>query len=153
MFHLQSLEQRWLLTTAHFTIDAGQNVHAISRFIYGTNQALSGAFSNNTFERSGGNRLTAYNWENNASNAGSDWFFENDNFMGGGNTPGGAMSPTITDAASHNAGALITVPMAGYVSADKNGDGDVRYTGNTWDAANNRWIQGSPNPNYLAQRF
>ena len=77
----------------HFAIDAAADVHAISRFIYGVNESLTGAYSNLTLTRSGGNRWTAYNWENNASNAGSDWFFENDNFLGGGNTPGGAIVP------------------------------------------------------------
>jgi hypothetical protein len=151
MFRQDPLEPRLLLTTAHFTIDAALNVHAISRFIYGVNQSLAGAYANNTFERSGGNRWTAYNWENNASNAGSDWYFQNDNYLGGGNTPGGAIMPTLADAASHNAGALITIPINGYVSADKNGDGDVRYTGNTWNGTG--WNQGTFNPNYLAERF
>ena len=101
----EHLEQRWLLAAdVHFNIDALQNVHNISRFIYGVNQSLSGAYSNNTFERVGGNRLTAYNWENNASNAGSDYLFQNDGYLGGGDTPGGAMIPAITDAANHNAG-------------------------------------------------
>ena len=31
-----------------------------------------------TFDRDGGNRWTAYNWETNASNAGSDYLYEND---------------------------------------------------------------------------
>src|SRR5215211_9186792 len=113
---IQLLEPRRFLAV-HFAIDPTLSVHPISRYIYGVNQSLSGAYANATFERSGGNRWTAYNWENNASNAGSDYLFQNDNYLGGGNTPGGAVIPTITDAANHNAGALITIPMAGYVSA------------------------------------
>jgi hypothetical protein len=148
----EALEPRRLFTAdVHFSIDAAANVHAISRFIYGVNQSLDGNYANLTFTRSGGNRLTAYNWENNASNAGSDWFFENDNYLGGGNTPGGAIMPMLANASARNAGALVTIPMAGYVSADKNGDGDVRYTGNTWNGTG--WVQGTPNPNYLQQRF
>jgi len=39
------------------------------------------------FNRSGGNRWTAYNWENNASNAGSDWGpYSSDNALGASNT-------------------------------------------------------------------
>src|SRR4051794_39722504 len=63
----EPLERRWHLTAdVHFSIDVAQNVHAISRFIYGVNQSLSGDYANLTLTRSGGNRLTAYNWENNA---------------------------------------------------------------------------------------
>jgi hypothetical protein len=41
--------------------------------------------------------------------------------------------------------------MAGYASADKLGNGDVRYSGNTWNGST--WVNGTPNPNYLAERF
>ncbi|MEP7345781.1 MAG: Ig-like domain-containing protein, partial [Gemmatimonadaceae bacterium] len=60
--------------------------HPISRFIYGLN-FLIGAWDDATppagitLSRIGGNRMTAYNWENNYSNAGSDYYFQNDNFM------------------------------------------------------------------------
>ena len=118
-------------------------VKPISRFIYGVNQSLTGSYSNLTLTRLGGNRWTAYNWENNASNAGSDWYFQNDSYLGGGNTPGGAVSPSIQNASDHNAGILITIPTAGYVSADKLGNGDVRYVNG-----------GSvPDPTYLQTRF
>jgi autotransporter-associated beta strand protein len=131
-------------TSVNFTVDALQGVKPISRYIYGVNQSISGSLSGATFTRLGGNRWTAYNWETNASNAGSDWHFQNDNFLGGGNTPGGAISPTIQNASDNNAGVLITIPMAGYVSADKLGNGDVRYVnGNT----------NNPDPTYLQTRF
>src|SRR3954470_14649697 len=142
----ERLEIRRLMAV-HFAIDATANVRSISRYIYGINQSIAGAWNNATFTRSGGNRMTAYNWENNASNAGSDWFFENDNYLSASNTPGAAIAPMLANASARNAGALVTIPMAGYVSADKNGDGDVRYTGNTWNGTS--WVQGTPNPNYL----
>jgi len=146
----EHLEARWLMAV-HFAIDADQNVHPISRYIYGVNQSITGAFSKATLTRSGGNRMTAYNWENNASNAGSDYLYQNDAFLGGGNTPGGAIAPVLANASANNAGAIITIPMAGYVSADKNGGGDVRYTGNTWNGST--WVNGTANPDYLSQRF
>jgi len=114
-------------SSVNFSIDTGQAVKPISRFIYGVNQSLTGNYSNLTLDSMGGNRWTAYNWENNASNAGSDWYFQNDNYLGGGNTPGGAVGPSIQNASDHNAGIIITIPMAGYVSADMLGNGDVRY--------------------------
>src|SRR3954463_15254346 len=122
---LEVLELRRLFAV-HFTIDPAASVHPISRFIYGINQSFSGAFSNDTFTRLGGNRWTAYNWENNASNAGSDFQYQNDGFLSSSNVPGAAVSAEITDAANHNAGILLTVPMNGYVSADKSPGGDVR---------------------------
>jgi hypothetical protein len=72
-----------------FAIDSAQDVRAISRFIYGINGWDAVRPKNLTLSRSGGNRMTAYNWETNASNAGSDYFNEND-LLGGGTTPNGA---------------------------------------------------------------
>jgi hypothetical protein len=123
--------------TVHFTIDAQQNVQPISRLIYGVNQPLEGAYANLPFTRLGGNRWTAYNWVTNASNAGSDWQFQNDGYLGGGDTPGGAILPAIKNASARGAGLLITIPICGYVSADKQGNGDVRKSG----------------PDYLQTRF
>ena len=109
----------------------------ISPLIYGANSTdYAGMGSGFRFARSGGNRLTAYNWENNASNAGSDWYFQNDGLMGATNESGWADRVFIQSATSAGVVPLVTIPMAGYVAADKNGDGDVRNS-----------------PNYLATRF
>ena len=119
-----------------FVIDAAAQVKPISRFIYGINDTLGGTHANLTARREGGNRWTAYNWVNNASNAGSDYFYQNDNYLGGGNTPGGAVIPAIDNARQNNAALLLTIPIQGYVAADKKGDGDVRNS-----------------PDYLNKRF
>jgi hypothetical protein len=120
-----------------FNIDAAAS-KPISPYIYGINEfAIGGAaWPNLTFRRVGGNRWTAYNWVNNASNAGSDFIFQNDNYLGGGNVPGGAVIPAIQNASAHKAALLLTIPIQGYVAADKKGDGDVHDT-----------------PDYLAKRF
>jgi hypothetical protein len=118
--------------TAHFTVDAARNVHPISPYIYGINLPLDGQLARLTFRRVGGNRWTAYNWVNNASNAGSDFIFQNDNFLGGGNKPGGAVVDAIRNAAQRNAALLLTVPINGYVAADKKADGDVRDSGDNY---------------------
>ena len=97
-------------TSVNFSVDTLQGVKPISRYIYGVNQPISGGLSGATMTRLGGNRWTAYNWETNASNAGSDWYFQNDNYLGGGNTPGGAVMPTIQNASDHNAAVLLTIP-------------------------------------------
>ena len=95
----------------------------ISPYIYGTN-FYSGNTSpqpNFTLDRAGGNRWTAYNWETNASNAGSDYFYQNDSYLSSSNVPAEAVRSFI--AGDHNAGlaSLVTFQLQGYVSADENG--------------------------------
>ena len=68
-----------------FTINSGQVVNAISPYIYGSN---SSQITNRTFDRSGGNRLTGYNWETNASNAGADWYHHSDYDLARAGRPG-----------------------------------------------------------------
>jgi hypothetical protein len=113
-----------------FAIDSTQDVRAISRFIYGMNffDPAQSRPKNLTMSRSGGNRNTAYNWETNDSNAGADYFNQNDDFMGGGNAPNGAIAPLILRARAANAAILVTLPTIGHVSADHNGGGDVNQT-------------------------
>ena len=115
--------------TVQFTVDAGKPGKPISRYIYGVNLGLDGPYSTLTLTRAGGNRWTAYNWTNNASNAGNDWHFQNDAMLGGGDVPGGALAPSIKKAGERGAGIVLTIPMAGYVAADKNGGGDVHKSG------------------------
>ncbi|MFI5184558.1 MAG: glycoside hydrolase family 44 protein, partial [Vicinamibacteria bacterium] len=123
--------------SVRFTIDTSANVHPISPYVYGMNQGdWEGRSRHLTLGRLGGNRFTAYNWENNASNAGTDFQNQNDDYLGGGNTPGEVVRQGV--AASHSAGAsmVVTVPIQGYVAADKSGGGDVNQT-----------------PDYLSVRF
>ncbi|MBK8479440.1 MAG: hypothetical protein IPL39_25095 [Opitutaceae bacterium] len=112
-------------TTATVTIavDAA-NPHAISPWIYGMNfyQSSAATTRNLTIDRMGGNRWTAYNWENNASNSGSDWGpYSNDSHLGGGETPGEAVRGVIAADRTRGNASIFTVQMQGYVSADKSG--------------------------------
>jgi fibronectin type 3 domain-containing protein len=96
---------------------------SISPWIYGTN-FYSGNTSPQpsfTFDRAGGNRWTAYNWETNASNAGSDYFYQNDSYLSSSNVPAEAVRSFI--AADQGAGlaSLVTFQLQGYVSADESG--------------------------------
>lgn len=102
----------------------------ISPYIYGANTPDWKTMHGVTLSRIGGNRMTAYNWETNASNAGNDWHFQNDGYMGESNEPGLTMRKFLEDSQSNGAAALLTVPTAGYVSADKKADGDVMQTPN-----------------------
>ncbi len=115
--------------SVRFTIDSQAGRSPISPFIYGTNEDVgAGGARGLRLGRLGGNRWTAYNWETNASNAGSDFQHQNDAFLGGGNTAGEAVRPHVASAFAAGASMIVTVPIAGYVSADKAPGGDVNQT-------------------------
>jgi hypothetical protein len=96
----------------------------ISPYIYGID-AISNASIPNvpavTIYRMGGNRWTAYNWTTNASNAGSDFEYESDNFLTASTIPGFAVYPSINANIAAGQATLFTVPMQGLVSADESG--------------------------------
>ena len=54
----------------HVLVDPSKVVAQIDDLTYGANQTLIPEIK---FRRVGGNRMTGYNWETNASNAGRDW--------------------------------------------------------------------------------
>jgi hypothetical protein len=110
----------------------------ISPWIYGLNfyGEVPGAPPHLTLDRMGGNRWTAYNWENNASNSGSDWGpYSNDSYLGGGSTPAEAVRSVIAADQTLGMATLMTVQMQGYVSADTSGLVNIN------------------DPNHLANRF
>ena len=97
----------------------------ISPWIYGVNfyEKMADAPRNLTLNRAGGNRWTAYNWENNASNAGIDYGpYHSDDYLGGGELPGEAVRSLVAADRVRGNASLITVPLQGYVAADKNGN-------------------------------
>lgn len=95
----------------------------ISPYIYGINfySGVTGAPPLLTFDRAGGNRWTAYNWETNASNAGSDYLYENDNYLSSSNVPAEAVRSFIAVDQANGLASLITLQLQGLVSADENG--------------------------------
>ncbi|MFN3729461.1 MAG: glycoside hydrolase family 44 protein [Fimbriimonadaceae bacterium] len=128
MFALVCFALQGLLPLGEFTVDITVQ-KPISPYIYGTNfpewEGLGRGF---TLARLGGNRTTAYNWETNASNAGADWHHQNDGHMEESNEAGLTYRKFLEAAQKHGAGAILTIPTLGYVSADKNADGDVNKT-------------------------
>lgn len=107
-----------------FAINAAAT-YPISRFIYGGNfiddpANYTGGVTpvEMTFNRMGGNRLSAYNWENNFSNAGADFNWQNDRYLSSSTTPGNAVRQHATPTFARNQAFLATVPMLGYVAAD-----------------------------------
>ncbi|HTC22108.1 MAG TPA: glycoside hydrolase family 44 protein, partial [bacterium] len=79
--------------------------------------------------------MTAYNWENNASNAGTDYGPNHEDWfmVPSGVTPPGMPATTLTTFIAGNnalsAASLVTLQMAGYVSANGNCNCDVTETG------------------------
>jgi hypothetical protein len=99
------------------------NTHPISPYIYGINGAagIAGRPSGLTLDRAGGNRWTAYDWETNASNAGSDYLYENDNYLSGSATPAEAVRSFIAGDQALGLASIVTFQMQGLVSADESG--------------------------------
>jgi fibronectin type 3 domain-containing protein len=104
------------------TIDP-TNTKPISPYIYGINfyNGVTGAPPLLTFDRAGGNRWTAYNWETNASNAGSDYLYENDDYLSSSTAPAEAVRSFVAGDQAVNAASLITVQLQGLVASDENG--------------------------------
>lgn len=106
-------------------VDVGGNTKSISPYIYGVNQyTTQDTIKNVTTHsiRQGGNRMTAYNWETNASNAGSDWQHSSDTNLSSSEDPADCVQGLSKAAAKNNIDyKLTTLQLAGYVSADKNG--------------------------------
>lgn len=126
------------------------NSTKISPYIYGVNSTdFAGMGPGFTLCRQGGNRLTAYNWTNNASNAGSDYYYQNDSLMGQTNQAGWAVSTFITAATADGAIPLLTVPIVDYVAADKDGGGDIRNTPNYIQVRLRQNLAVKPGGNYI----
>ncbi len=113
-------------TAITYTINTAQERDTISTYIYGSNSSSS---SFTTFSRMGGNRTSAYNWENNFSNAGADWVDNNDNYMpwimgiptANYTSPGICLKAFHDSALLHNTLSALTLPMVGYAANDGNG--------------------------------
>jgi hypothetical protein len=108
-----------------FEVDAGKTIRPISPFVYGINSQKDDGIGV-TVRRMGGNRQTGYNWENNASNAGSDYEHQSDEWpctaMGYKDcgVPGAQFLDFAKENKSLGAETLATIPIGDYVAADKN---------------------------------
>lgn len=124
----------------NISIDLSGERKEISPLIYGVNQYTCKDDLRNlnvNSLRQGGNRMTAYNWENNASNAGSDWKHSSDNNLSNSDEPADCVQEFSEIADTYNVGyKLTTLQMAGYASADK--DGTVTEAE---AAPSSRWVE------------
>jgi hypothetical protein len=123
--------------TLVFTVNTSQTF-PISRYIYGANFAFGETAAQGqapwyglnlppeiTLNRLGGNRFTTYNWETNYSNAASDLKYQNDDYLSSSTEPGAAIRSRAVATFAKGAALMVTVPLIGYVAADKNGPTDT----------------------------
>src|SRR6516162_4810177 len=105
----ETLEDRCVLSVL-ITVDATGNVHLINPNIYGVayGDATSLADLNIPFNRYGGNNTSRYNWQQNADNRGSDWFFES--IGDSSSTPGQRGDAFFSMSKGAGAQADLTIP-------------------------------------------
>ncbi len=111
------------------TVAPSEGHKAVSPYIYGVNSGADlSAVSAKSF-RLGGNRLSAYNWENNVSNAGSDWKNSSDMHLIQNIAdkfklvPAGVILNAADEAKRGGVPyTLITLQMLGYTSSEKKGN-------------------------------
>ncbi|MFA5258330.1 MAG: glycoside hydrolase family 44 protein, partial [Opitutales bacterium] len=130
---------------ATFAIDLSASPTAISPLVYGLNDWARNditASLSYTLERLGGNRMTGYNWETNASNAGNDWYDSSDTYLVSDfpaaerSIPGIVVTKFVDHARAGNHPAITTLQLAGYVAADTDGTVTEEQT-----APSSRWKQ------------
>lgn len=98
------------------TVDASANRHPISPNIYGVAFATPAQLAdlNAPLNRSGGNATSSYNWQQNATNRGGDWYFES---IPETSAAAGEMGDTfIANSRSGGAEAMLTIPMLDWVA-------------------------------------
>lgn len=119
--------------SARVSFDPASHGYAISPLIYGSNHDVGDAPAMDA-RRLGGNRLSAYNWEIDASHAGKDYRHQNDRWLtdyskfwkdlaGQPKVEGqaGAVIGFHKESLHRGAYSLVTVPMIDFAAADANG--------------------------------
>ena len=135
-----------------FSINTSLDTAHISPFIYGANALTVDRDVRITARRLGGNRMTGYNWENNASNAGLDYIHESDDYMtwifgiplASENIPGITLTAFHDTSRAQGCYTLLTLPAAGYVARDKDGTVSAGQTAPSYRWREVRNFKGSP---------
>ncbi len=93
-------------------VDAAAGVHPISPDVYGMNYAEEGLAAELRLpvRRRGGNSTSRYNWQQDETNTGSDWYFENVP------EPSGAADAFVETDRRTGTKTLMTVPLIGRVA-------------------------------------
>lgn len=97
-------------------VDANANRHPINPDVYGVAHATTAQLNdlNSPLNRNGGNNTTRYNWQLNADNRGSDWYFES---IGENSATAGERGDTFfANSRTANAQAMLTIPMIDWVA-------------------------------------
>src|SRR5215510_5550822 len=97
-------------------VDVAAGRHPINPNIYGVAHATTAQLSDlgSPLNRNGGNNTTRYNWQQNADNRGSDWYFES---IADSSASAGERGDTFfANARAANAQAMLTIPMIGWVA-------------------------------------
>lgn len=109
-------------------VDPENVLCGISPYLYGVNSGADMSKVTAKSFRLGGNRMSAYNWENNMSNAGSDYKNMSDMYLITNvadefkRVPGGAALDAAKTSVDNNIPyTLLTLQMLGYTSSDKKG--------------------------------
>jgi hypothetical protein len=97
-------------------VDALLNRHAINPNIYGVAHASTADLNdlNSPLNRNGGNNTTRYNWQLNADNRGSDWFYES--IADSSAAPGERGDSFFASAAAAGAQAMLTIPIIDWIA-------------------------------------
>lgn len=106
------------------TVNAAAGQHPISPHIYGINFAPAdlAADLDLPVNRWGGNATSLYNWQLDARNLGSDWYFENypNENANPGNLPYGSDSDEfVQQNLSTGTETLLTIPMTGWAAKSR----------------------------------
>jgi len=104
------------------SVDAGNQTHPISPLIYGmdaygmtTGEAQA---VNLTLDRWGGDATSRYNYLLDVTSSASDWYFENQAGLAGGNENTSSFNAQVTADAAVGAKTLGTLPVLGWVAKD-----------------------------------
>ena len=103
-------------TPAVVAVDAAADQHAINPQIYGVCFGSSNQLQalNAPLNRSGGNATSRYNWETNAANHASDWYFES--LADASSVAGATADDFVRDSLGGNAQPMLTIPINGWVA-------------------------------------
>ncbi len=115
LLELEALEAR-LTPSAYVNVNTAANVHAIDPDIYGAAFATTAQIQalNLTINREGGNASDTYNWQADASNHASDWYYES---IAGGSGDGQSMDAFVSQTNAGGAAADLTIPILPYVAS------------------------------------
>src|SRR6185295_1824425 len=102
--------------TINIPIDAAADRHRISPNVYGLNFATGAQLTDLhvTLNRSGGNTMTRYNWQQNCANHANDWYYES--LEHGPAVAGGEADDFVQETKGAGAEPMITIPTIGWVA-------------------------------------